>query len=132
MNPLLRNSLTARQYIPIGDYNSLPSQTEPDQTLSIKQLIERHVQGINVGVTTYEPYYTEEEIPNFEQMDIEELHQYKQFINEQKFKLEDRLREHRKQEKELITRAFQAPSQNTDEGGTRQAPPTPPSTTTPQ
>lgn len=135
MNSQLRNSLLARQYIPVGDYNNLPTMTEPDQTLSIKQLVERHVNGISVGVREYESFYSEEELPNFEFMDIEELHQYKEFLNRQKFLLEDKLRQQRIKDAEDAAAARQAalaaPTKTTDEGGTRQAPQQPPSPTSP-
>lgn len=136
MNSQLRNSLSARQYIPVGDFNNLPTMTEPDQTLSIKQLVERHVNGIAVGVREYEPFYSEEELPNFEFMDIEELHQYKEFLNRQKFLLEDKLRQQRIKDAEDAAAARQAavapPPQNTDhQGGMRQAPQQPPSPTSP-
>lgn len=133
MNPQLRNSLTAREIVPVGDYNNLPSQTEPDQCLSIKQLVERHVNGISLGVREYEPFYTDHELPNFEFMDLNELNDYKEHLNTQKRLLEDRLREQRQKDLEEAARkrsALAVVSNNTDEGGTRQAPLQPPSTTT--
>lgn len=102
INPQLRNSLTARQNIPAGDINTLPSATEPDQVLSIKQIIERHTTGIQPDVQHYEPFYTEEELPNFEFMDIEELAQYRQHLADERYRLEDKLSELKKKETEEI------------------------------
>jgi len=101
MNKQLRNSITAKQYIPQGDVNTLPSCTEPDQTLSIKQIIERHTNGINMGVQEYQPYYSEEEMPDFEHMSFDELHSYREFLSNRRYELEDKLREHKQRELQM-------------------------------
>jgi len=101
MNKQLRNSLTAREVIPNGETNTLPSCTEPDQTLTIKQIVERHTNGINLGVPEYEPYYSEVEMPNIEHMDFDQLHSYRVFLSEQRYALEDKLQEHKQEETRL-------------------------------
>lgn len=46
-----------------GEINNEPSQTVPDQNLSVKQLLINHSRGINSNVHTYEPQYLDTEIP---------------------------------------------------------------------
>lgn len=100
MKQHLRNSFTARETLPIGDRNDSPSMSEPDQTLSIRKLIERHVQGVDMGVNQYEPLYIDEEIPNFESMDLEELAQYRQLMEDNSVRLKKELKLRRKADKE--------------------------------
>lgn len=117
---ILKNSINSKELVPMGDENNLPSMTEPDQTLSIKQLIEKHVQGVNLGVKEYEPFYTDEELPNFEFMDLEEIHSYRQHLSEERYRLEDEL-QRRKQEDLDAKRKAQTPNgsaADTDAGGT--------------
>lgn len=122
-----KNSYTAKEVIVRGDINRLPSSTEPDQTLSIKQLIERHAKGINVGIREYEPYYTDLDLPNLEHMDFSELAEYRDYLSNERYRLEERLKQEKQDAKD---RYAKAQAQKTDEGGTRQAPeaPQPPTT----
>lgn len=117
----LRNSLTARESVPIGDINKLPSMTDPDQTISIKDLIQRHVDGVPLGTREYEPVYSEEDLPDFESMDIEELAQWRHHLSEERFRLEDALRKAETAQRAIPPNGSEA---DTDEGGTRQVPPT--------
>lgn len=120
---LIKNSITARETVPMGDVNNLPSATEPDQTLSIKQLIERHAQGINLGVKEYDPIYSDQEdFPNVEYMDFHEAAEYRDFLANERYKLEERLKQLEKDKKELQSRPAPTPQRDTDAGGTRPAP----------
>lgn len=96
----LRTSYQARETVPLGDKNTLPSETEPDQTLTIKQLIERHVNGIDMGVQQYEPLYIDGEVPNFELMEFDELHGYREYLSNERFRLEGELKERQQEEKQ--------------------------------
>jgi len=57
-------------YLTIGEVNTLPSCTIPDQALSIKEMLARYVRG--QSVETFTPVYTDNEfIPdNLERMDV--------------------------------------------------------------
>lgn len=109
MNKLLRNSLTAREVVPIGEVNNSPSMTEPDQCMSIKQIIERFAKGVSLTVNQYEPIYREEDLPAFEMMSFDELASYRQYLSEERYRLEDELRERRRKEKEKVNFETSAP-----------------------
>lgn len=74
-----------------GTVNTLPSQTIPDQTMSLKEIIERHTRGL--PTLGKEPIYHGEdiEIPNFATMDLAEQQEMREdldlYIAEQKDKL---------------------------------------------
>ncbi len=46
-----------------GETNTLPSQTVPDLTLSVKQLLINHSRGISSDISINEPMYFDTEIP---------------------------------------------------------------------
>lgn len=48
--------------------NLLPSETRPDQVLSLRTLIDRYTRGLDVPL--FQPVYNDDDdLPNFEQMD---------------------------------------------------------------
>lgn len=46
-----------------GEYNTQPSQTEPDMSLTVRQLLTNHSRGIQSNVKEYPLNYLETEIP---------------------------------------------------------------------
>lgn len=65
-----------------ADYSDEPSKTEPDMTMTIQQLLERHSRGREIPMK--QPLYFETEVPVFS--DITDVARYKE-------QLEKRLRE---------------------------------------
>lgn len=63
---------------PIG-----PSETVPDQTLSLKEILNRFVNGREIP--SFQAVYSEEEFPDFSRMDLTELAEYKE-LNRQRIK----------------------------------------------
>lgn len=73
-----RNQFTAKKdWKPNPERNSAISLTEPDQVLSVKELLRRHVQGL--PVPTYTPVYDEHgEYPDVRHMDLVDVEELKQ------------------------------------------------------
>lgn len=116
MNKLLRNSLTARETVPTGDtFDGVVSETQPNQTLSIREIVEKYVQGIDLGVQSYEPIYTDEELPNFDYMDFDELHEYRQHLADERFRLEAKLQSLKDKERSDKARAMRSIDLQADE-----------------
>lgn len=88
-----RNSVTAREEVPIGDINEMDSMTEPNQVLSLKEIIERFASGIDMSAHSYDPLYTDEELPDFEHMSFDELHEYREHLSNERYRLEQKLKE---------------------------------------
>ncbi len=66
-----------------GEINEEPSKTVPDQSLTVKKLLDNHTRGIPSMVKNYEPQYFEEPIPRFD--DITDKVQYQEdFIQKMK------------------------------------------------
>jgi hypothetical protein len=63
---------------PAGEVNDLPSETQPEMTLSLRELLSRYTRGGEVA--TFSPVYQDndefEETPEFEKMDATEKLQY--------------------------------------------------------
>lgn len=63
---------------PEGEVNDLPSMTQPEMTMSLKELIARYTRGGDVA--TFTPVYQDhdgfDENPEFEKMDATEKLQY--------------------------------------------------------
>lgn len=71
--------------------NTLPSRTQPDMTLTMRELLINHTRGLGVNASEHEPLYFDTEIPQLDDMtDIEE---YRQFLEDEKNEIEIRTRE---------------------------------------
>lgn len=91
-------SLMAREITPKPERNNGKSLTVPDQTMSIKELLRRHQNGMMPQ--GYEPVYDpDDELPDFRKMDLTEvdelrskqvelINQFKKEQNELKTKLQ--------------------------------------------
>lgn len=79
--PRLRTSMSP---VPVkGELNSLPSMTQPDMTLTMRQLLENHTRG-TYALKEYNPVFNEEnEVPNFKAMDLVEIQEYRMRLAEQ-------------------------------------------------
>lgn len=73
---------------PKGETSNLPSLTIPDQTMTIRELIERHVRGLPLDEGKIPIYNGEEDdLPDLRTLDLSEIAQLKQsnqeYIKEQ-------------------------------------------------
>lgn len=67
----IKNMLNAEEFVYKGEVNNQPSLTIPDQTLPLKDLIDRFTRGL--PVTTFKPVYDEDNsLPDPRKMDIAE------------------------------------------------------------
>lgn len=77
MKPKIRTAWT-HETIP-EKKSSLPSLTIPDQTMTVRELIERHVRGLPLDGEKIPVYYGEdEEMPDIRRMDLSEIQQLQQ------------------------------------------------------
>ena len=77
-----------------GETNNEPSETIPDQSLTVRQLLDNHTRGINNPVKHYDPQYFETEIPNF--TDLTEIVEYKENLANQIKEVEKQIKEEQK------------------------------------
>jgi hypothetical protein len=54
--------------------------TQPDMTLTVRQLLENHTRGIDSGVQEKAPFYFDVEVPTI--TDITDVHEYRDYLNE--------------------------------------------------
>lgn len=80
-----------------GEKNTLPSMTQPDQSLTVAQLMKNHTRGTLSGVSEREPQYFDQEIPNFD--DITERKDYIEML-ETELKEQETLYEQQKKDEE--------------------------------
>lgn len=60
------------------EVNTLPSQTQPDEVLSISQMLERHSRGLPINVSEGN-YYDESlgYVPDIKELDLTEIHDFR-------------------------------------------------------
>lgn len=64
-----------------GELNNLPSKTVPDQTMSIKDILDRHTRGLPIAGGKQPIFHGEEEdLPDFKSMDLAEIQEYKEAV----------------------------------------------------
>lgn len=54
--------------------------TQPDMTLTVRQLLEHHTRGIDTGITPKEPFYFDIEVPTI--TDITDIQRYREHLQE--------------------------------------------------
>lgn len=62
---------------PVLDYTDIPSVTEPSDCPSMREIVERHIRGIDPGVTVYDDYDEEYQHlvqPGMDYFDVADMH----------------------------------------------------------
>lgn len=102
MNPNLRNRFTYLEEGPELEINTMPSETQPDEVLSIREMLDRHSRGIPLQGTNREPIYYPEElghVPDVERMDLTEIAEMVEHVTEKRKTLESELKKREADEK---------------------------------
>lgn len=62
------------------EVNNLPSETQPDEVLTVREMLERHVRGLPVSGSEQGVYLPEEVgyIPDYRTLDLTEIDEYRQ------------------------------------------------------
>ncbi len=63
-----------------GEINNLPSQTVPDMSLTVSELLQNHARGITNSVNTNEGQFFDTEIPKHD--DITDVIEHKQSLKD--------------------------------------------------
>lgn len=75
----IKNMLNADEFPYKGEFNHQPSLTIPDQTLPLRELIDRFTRGL--PVTTFKPVYDEDNsLPDPRKMDIAEYNEMRKNV----------------------------------------------------
>lgn len=61
-----------------GEVNKEPSQTVPDQSLSIRTIMERYARGLPIDNTKTPIYHGDDEIPDLRRLDLSEVQELKE------------------------------------------------------
>ena len=87
-----KNQYNAEQFPAYYEINGSPSETIPDQTMSLKTLLERHARGLPITGNNSEPVYNgDQEMPDLNKMDISEIHALKMAIKSDIQKMQTKL-----------------------------------------
>lgn len=102
MNPLLRTFLNYREEAPEAQIFTEKSQTQPDEVLSIRQMLERHVRGLPVTGVNEGVYYPEEVgyVPDLKSLDLTEIEDYRDHYQTESKRIQTELDERTKLEKQ--------------------------------
>lgn len=78
----IKNMLNAIDFPYLGEVNNEPSMTIPDQTMSIRTILERHSRGLPVG-GSLDVYYDEDDtMPDYRTLDLSEIADLKQEVKD--------------------------------------------------
>lgn len=80
MSTLFKTFVNFREEEIQGEVNTEPSMTQPDEVLSIRQMLERHVRGLPLhGEKQQGQYYPPElgYVPNIAELDLAEIDDYR-------------------------------------------------------
>lgn len=79
--PVIKNSLNAREFPKNYKKNYSPSKTIPDQTLSLRELLDRYARGIPIEGEKTPIYHGDEiEMPDLKTMDLSEIAELRERI----------------------------------------------------
>lgn len=103
--------LNFREESPRGETNTLPSLTQPDEVLTIRQMLERHVRGLPMSSSPQGGYLPPglDDIPDIRTLDLTEIQDYAESWRQRKQEIEDHHKQQREQsEQEARAKAEQA------------------------
>lgn len=85
-----------------GEFNQLPSATEPDLSLSLEQLLKHHTRGGKIDTSSIQEghYFGDEEIPDISRMDLVEVQELEQHYKDEQIRLKKRITELKKKQAE--------------------------------
>jgi hypothetical protein len=69
----IKHSLNAKDFPVEGKKFTLPSMTVPDQTMSIRTILDRYSRGLPVGGRVDEYYDEEDTMPDYRTLDLTEI-----------------------------------------------------------
>ena len=78
----IKNSLNASYFKKQNQVFTQKSQTVPDQSLTMRQLLDRYAKGLPLEAKEPVYYGEDTEIPNFKKMDLTEIDEYRKNLNE--------------------------------------------------
>lgn len=68
-----KTQFTHREFKHDNEVNTQPSMTVPDQSLSVKELMERYAKGLPLEGEKVSYYHGEEFVPDLKKMDLSEI-----------------------------------------------------------
>jgi len=109
----VKNSLNANLFDKNYQMFTEPSQTIPDQSMSIKTILERYARGLPVGGRLDEYYDEEDDLPNPLTLDLAERQELEEIY---KFELNEIQNKSRKKQFTIVDNSVDNSTQNkTDE-----------------
>ncbi len=72
----IKNTLNAKEFQKKGEINKLPSMTIPDQTMTIKEILDRFTRGLPLDAGKVPIYEGEEYTPDLRFMDLAEREEF--------------------------------------------------------
>lgn len=72
----VRNKLNYNHEENIGEINDQPSLTVPDQTMSLRTIVERYTRGLPIDGAKVPIYDEENDLPDFRTLDLAERQEY--------------------------------------------------------
>jgi len=89
------------------------SQTVPDQSFSIREILTKHSKGLPIPAIAKVPVFSEEELPDFQAMDLTEIQAYREHLqtiiteSEEKIHLANKAKEKQHYDEEIERRVKQ-------------------------
>ena len=109
----VKNSLNANEFEKNYKIFTQPSQTVPDQSMSIKTILERYARGLPVGGRLDEYYDEEDTLPNPLTLDLAERQELEEIY---KFELNEIQNKSRKKQSTIVDNSVDNSTENkTDE-----------------
>lgn len=91
MKNLIRTQFDPSYEGSLPEKNTEPSMTQPDMTLSMRELLINHTRGLGIMAKHHEGFYYDTEIPQFD--DMTDIDAYREYLAEQKAENDKRVEE---------------------------------------
>ena len=72
----IKNSINAHEYTVDVERNGMPSKTVPDQTMTVREIMERYARGLPIGGSRLPSYDEEDDMPDIKTLDLTEREEY--------------------------------------------------------
>lgn len=76
----VKNSINAHEYTVDVERNGMPSMTVPDQTMSVREIMDRYARGLPIGGSRMPLFDEADELPDIKTLDLTEREDYREIF----------------------------------------------------
>lgn len=113
----VKNSINAHEYTVDVERNGMPSMTVPDQTLSVREIMDRYSRGLPIGGSRMPLFDEADELPDIKTLDLTEREDYREIFESELVNLKTKSKKTNVKDKVEQNAQAKSDESSSNEGG---------------